>query len=204
MQQFVQGQDHMDNNGHKIAYRDTGSGETTIVLVSGGALGLETWDSFQKQLSAYARVISYDRSGLGGSDYIPNSKNMEAMTAELDLIINQLDVNAPVILVGHSIGGNIVRKYTELFPEKVKALFLIDAYHELFYKELKSSVSEEMWNDYLSNWEHIKSQVSSGVADEISFILELMKSDERYLIPSEIPVYLFTSVKEVEVTTQPI
>ena len=187
------------NSDSKIYYRDTGSGKTTIVLVSGGTFGLETWKNFQEQLSEYARVISYDRNGLGNSDYIPNSKNIGSMTAELEMIINKLDVNTPVILVGHSIGGYIVRKYAELYPQKVKALYLIDAYHELFYKELKDAVTEEMWNNYIGNWQHLISQVPPGAADEISFNLELMKSNEKYPIPSDIPVYLFTSIKEVEI-----
>jgi len=201
MMQNVDNKDvrYIENNGNKIAYCDTGSGNTTVVLVSGGTVGYDTWKDFQEQLSKYARVISYDRSGLGNSDYIPNSKNMDAMTAELDMIINHLDVDTPFILVGHSIGGYIVRKYTELFPDKVKALFLIDAYHELFYKELKNAVTEKMWSDYTGNWENIKSHVSPGGADEIDFNLKLMESDERYPIPSDIPVYLFTSVKEVEI-----
>jgi len=190
---------YIENDGNKIAYSDTGSGKTTIVLVSGGTLGLETWDRFQKQLSKYVRVISYDRSGLGNSDYIPNSKNINAMTEELEVLINQLNIKAPLILVGHSIGGHIVRKYTDLFPDRVKALFLIETFHELFYKELKDSVTEKMWSDYIGNWEKLIRQVPPGVADEIGFILELMKSAERYRIPSNIPVYLFTSIKEVEI-----
>lgn len=190
---------YLENNGGKIYYRDTGSGSTTIVLVSGGTLGLETWNSFQDQLSSHARVISYDRSGLGNSDYIPDSKNIGSMTGELDLIINRLNVTTPVVLVGHSIGGYIVRKYTELFPQKVKALFLIDAYHERFYKELKAAVTEEMWKNYVSNWKSLISQVPPGAAGEIGFTLELMESDERYSIPPRIPVYLFTSIKEVEI-----
>ncbi|MDR1403525.1 MAG: alpha/beta hydrolase [Tannerellaceae bacterium] len=97
--------EYIENNGSKIYYRDTGFGNATIVLVSGGTLGLETWENFQEQLSEYARVISYDRSGLGNSDYIPNSKNMNSMIGELDMIINRLNVNTPVILAGHSIGA---------------------------------------------------------------------------------------------------
>lgn len=190
---------YLQNNGSKTCYRDTGSGNAAIVLVSGATMGLETWASFQEQLSKYARVISYDRSGLGNSDYIPSSKNIGSMTAELEMIINTLDVNTSVILVGHSIGGYIVRKYAELYPQKVKVLFLIDAYHELFYKELKAAVTEEMWNDYIGNWQNIIAQVPPGAADEIGFNLELMKSDEKYPIPSDIPVYLFTSIKEVEI-----
>jgi len=191
--------EYIENNGSKIYYRDTGSDKITIVLVSGATLGLETWTDLQNQLSNHARVISYDRSGLGNSDYIPNSKNIGSMTGELDMIINRLNVNTPVILVGHSIGGYIVRKYTELFPQKVKALFLVDAYHELFYKELKAAVTEEVWDDYVSNWNNLISQVPPGAADEIGFNLEVMKYDEKYPIPSDIPVYLFTSIKEVEI-----
>lgn len=190
---------YIENNGSKIYYRNTGSGKTTIVLVSGATLGLDTWTDLQNQLSKHARVISYDRSGLGNSDYIPNSKNIGSMIGELDMIINRLNLNTPIILVGHSIGGYIVRKYTELFPQKVKVLFLIDAYHELFYKELKAALTEEMWNDYVGNWNSLISQIPPGAADEISFNLEVMKSDEKYPIPSGIPVYLFTSIKEVEI-----
>jgi len=135
----------LPKNGNKICYHNSGSGGTTIVLVSGGTLGLETWNSFQNLLSKYAKVISYDRSGLGDSEYVPNSKNINYMTAELDAVINELNTNS-VILVGHSIGGYIVKKYTELHPEKVGALVLIDAYHELFFKELKNSVTENTWN----------------------------------------------------------
>lgn len=189
----------IQNDSIKTCYRDIGSGNMTIVLVSGGTLGLETWDSFQEQLSEYARVISYDRSGLGNSDYIPNNKNIGSMVGELEMIINKLNMSTPVILVGHSIGGYIVRKYTELFPQKVKALFLIDAYHELFYKELKDAVTEEMWHDYVGNWQSLISQVPPGAADEIGFVLELMKSEESYPVPPDIPVYLFTSIKEVEI-----
>jgi len=190
---------YIENDGSKIYYRDTGSGSATIVLVSGATVGLETWRSFQDQLSNHARVISYDRSGLGNSDYIADSKNIGSMTKELDMIINKLDVNTPVVLVGHSIGGYIVRKYAELFPQKVKALFLIDAYHELFYKELKAAVTEQMWNDYIGNWHSVISQLPLGAADEVAFNLEVMKSDERYPIPPQVPVYLFTSIKEVEI-----
>ncbi len=190
---------YFQNDDNKISYRDTGSGNTTIILVSGGTLGLETWENFQKQLSSHARVISYDRSGLGNSDYIPNSKNISSMTGELDMVINKLGVDTPVILVGHSIGGYIVRKYAELFPQKNKALFLIDAYHELFYKELKAALREEMWKEYVYNWKSLISQLPPGAADEISFNLKLMESDERYPIPSDVPVYLFTSIKEVEI-----
>lgn len=190
---------YLQNNDSKICYRDTGAGNTTIVLVSGGTFGLETWGGFQEYLSSHARVISYDRSGLGNSDYIPNSKSIGSMTRELEMVINKLEVNTPVILVGHSIGGYIVRKYTELFPQKVKALFLIDAYHESFYQELKAAVTEEMWSNYTENWHSLIGQVPPGAADEISFNLKLMESDERYPIPSDIPVYLFTSIKEVEI-----
>ncbi|MCD8043418.1 MAG: alpha/beta hydrolase [Tannerellaceae bacterium] len=190
---------YIQNNGNKIYYHDTGSGNTSIVLVSGGTLGLETWKSFQEQLSNHARVISYDRSGLGNSDYIPDNKNINSMTGELDLVINTLGIDTPVILIGHSVGAYIVRKYTELFPQKVKALFLIDGYHELFYKELKAAITEEMWRDYIDNWNNLIPHLPPGPADEIGFTLQLMEADEKYPIPPGIPVYLFTSIKEVEI-----
>lgn len=182
-----------------IHYRDTGQGNTTIVLVSGGTLGLDTWNGFQDRLAKYARVISYDRSGIGNSDYIPNHKSTESMTDELHQVLHMLASDDPIILVGHSIGGYIARKYTELHPKKIAALFLIDAYHESFYRDLRDAISDEMWNDYVSNWENLKGGVSPGMTDEIDYTLQLMESKERFPIPSVIPTYLFTSIKEVEI-----
>lgn len=190
---------YFQNEGHKISYLDSGYGSTTIVLVSGGTLSLETWKDLQELLSKYARVISYDRSGLGNSDYVPNSKSIDYLTAELDAVINNLDSHTPVILVGHSIGGHIVRKYTELYPNKVKALFLIDTYHELFFKELKDSVKEETWNDYVGNILNAKNNTPAGISDEFGFQLNLLDSDEKYPVPSDIPVVLFTSIKETPI-----
>ncbi len=190
---------HLQNGGYKISYRDSGYGSMTIVLVSGGTLGLETWKDLQELLSKYARVISYDRSGLGNSDYVANSKSIDYMIAELDAVINNLDIDTPVILVGHSIGGYIVRKYTELYPNKVKALSLIDTYHELFFKELKDSVKEETWNDYVNNIINARDNTPVGISDEFGFQLELLDSDEKYSVPSDIPVVLFTSIKKMPI-----
>ncbi|WP_163309182.1 alpha/beta fold hydrolase [Dysgonomonas sp. 521] len=187
------------NEGRKISYRDSGYGSATIVLVSGGTLGLETWKDFQELLSKYARVISYDRSGLGNSDYVPNSKSINYLTAELDAVINNLDIDTPVILVGHSIGGYIVRKYAELYANKVKSLFLIDTYHDLFFKELKSSLKEEAWNDYVGNIINARDNTPVGISDEFDFQLKLLESDDKYSIPLNIPVFLFTSIKETPI-----
>ncbi len=190
---------YLQNEGHKISYRDSGYGSTTVILVSGGTLGLDTWKDLQELLSKYAEVISYDRSGLGNSDYVPDSKSVDYLTTELDAVINNLVIDTPVILIGHSIGGHIVRKYTELYPNKVKALFLIDTYHELFFKELKNSVKEEMWNDYIDNIINARNNAPVGISDEFDFQLKLLESNERYSIPSDIPVVLFTSIKETPI-----
>jgi len=190
---------YLKNKGHKISYRDSGSSSMTIVLVSGGTLGLDTWEDLQELLSKYARVISYDRSGLGNSEYVPDSKSISYLTAELDAVINNLDIDAPIILVGHSIGGHIVRKYTELYPNKVKALVLIDTYHEMFFKELKDSIKEEMWNDYVGNIINARDHSPVGISDEFGFQLKLLESDEKYSVPSNIPVVLFTSIKETPI-----
>lgn len=190
---------YLQNKGNKISYHESGYGSTTIVLVSGGTLGLDTWKDFQELLSKYGRVISYDRSGLGGSDYVSDSKSIDYLTDELDAVINNPDTDTPVILVGHSIGGHIVRKYTELYPRKVKALVLIDTYHELFFKELKDSIKEELWINYVGNIINARDNSPVGISDEFGFQLNLLESDEKYAVPSDIPVVLFTSIKETPI-----
>ena len=48
---------------------------------------------------------------------------------ELHGLLNAVGVKGPIILVGQSIGGLIVRMYTEQYPKEVAGLVLVDPTH---------------------------------------------------------------------------
>lgn len=72
-------------------------------------------------------VTLLDQRGHGASDY-PGAYSMEYFYYDLYQVITHLQGNAdaPVALVGHSLGGQICARFSGLFPELVRALVLIE------------------------------------------------------------------------------
>ena len=60
-------------------------------------------------MAAETRTLAYDRAGLGGSDADPRPRSLERFADDLDLLLNEVEPAAPVVLVGASLGGAISR-----------------------------------------------------------------------------------------------
>ena len=77
----------------------------------------ESWDEIQLEIAKYSTVITYDRLGLGNSDSAKTVRSIENLSEELNLFLEQENLEGPFILVGHSLGGFIVRKYQRDHPD---------------------------------------------------------------------------------------
>lgn len=78
-------------------------------------------------LSSRVNVTMLDQRGHGASDY-PGAYSMEHFYYDLYRIITHLtgSSSAPVILLGHSLGGQICARFAGLFPELVQGLVLVE------------------------------------------------------------------------------
>lgn len=97
-----------------------------VVLEAGLAATSLSWLFTPPRLAEFARVISYDRSGLGQSSRATQLPTVDNLLADLNVLITQLGVTAPLILVGHSFGGLIVRAFAHRYPDRVAGLVLVD------------------------------------------------------------------------------
>ena len=52
-------------NGLSVHYKEMGAGETTFILLHGFGASLFSWRDVMEPLSAYGRVIAYDRPAFG-------------------------------------------------------------------------------------------------------------------------------------------
>jgi pimeloyl-ACP methyl ester carboxylesterase len=48
---------------------------------------------------------------------------------DLHAVLQHISVNGPIVLVGHSIGGEYIRIYAAMFPSQVAGLVLVDSTH---------------------------------------------------------------------------
>lgn len=117
---------------HKLHLNCVGPADTktTVILEAGGGGFSKSWANVQSLLSSRVRTCAYDRAGLGSSEPGPAPRTMKQEVFELHALLEAAKVRGPFVLVGHSIGGLLVRLYTEQYPANVVGLVLVDPTHE--------------------------------------------------------------------------
>jgi pimeloyl-ACP methyl ester carboxylesterase len=98
----------------------------SVVLESGIAGTSLSWKPVQDLAANFARVVSYDRAGLGWSAPTTQPRSLDHIVSELRALLKAAAIPAPFILVGHSFGGLVVRHFAALYPDEVQALVLVD------------------------------------------------------------------------------
>lgn len=109
-----------------INLRCSGEGLPVVVLVAGGNADSTTWFRVQASLADRSRVCSYDRAGYGFSSAGPLPRDLDAHVEELHALIGASGLEVPVVLVGHSIGSNVVRAYAQRHPAQLAGMVLVD------------------------------------------------------------------------------
>ena len=101
----------------KIHYEDHGSGQP-IVLIHGYPLNGNSWERQERDLLAHGyRVISYDRRGFGRSSQPTVGYDYDTFAADLNALIEHLDLNN-MVLVGFSMGTGEVTRYLATYGSK--------------------------------------------------------------------------------------
>ena len=124
----------VDLGTHQLkAYSYSNNSKYLVVFESGLGDDHGVWKvkNIPSRISASADVLLYDRAGYGRSDKITNSRGISRLADELNQVIDRLANGKKVVLVGHSLGGMIIRDYAIKHPTKTAALLFVDSSHEL-------------------------------------------------------------------------
>jgi pimeloyl-ACP methyl ester carboxylesterase len=124
---------------------------TKYLLVFESGLGDNhlIWDqkNVASQISGESDVLLYDRAGYGESEKGPIPRNIDKLTSELESVITAYANNRKVILVGHSLGGMIIRDYAIKNPAKVAAILFVDPSHEV-YNHPAQAIEDMIYNSF--------------------------------------------------------
>jgi pimeloyl-ACP methyl ester carboxylesterase len=97
-----------------------------VVLEAGSGADLETWKPVFDDIAKLAPVIAYDRRGLGQSEPDTATPTLPRIVATLHAVLQELRTPPPYVLVGHSLGGVIIRGFSALYPSEVRGLVYLD------------------------------------------------------------------------------
>lgn len=120
----------VDVGGRRLRVVQAGPpGARPLVVLEHGAFGCAAdWAVVQDRLARKGfRSLAYDRAGLGHSDPGPQPRDGRAIVGDLAALLRALDERGPVVLVGHSMGGLMVRLFTLTHPDRVLGVVLVDA-----------------------------------------------------------------------------
>lgn len=116
----LRGLDH-----HLLAWE---GGGTPLVLLHGW---MDCAASFQFLVDAFARdrpALAPDLRGFGDSAWQPDGYWFLDYVADLDALLDAISPGAPVDLVGHSLGGNVVMLYAGVRPERVRRVVSLEGF----------------------------------------------------------------------------
>ncbi len=112
--------------GRRLMLHHAGSGTPAVVLEAGaGAFGLDYYTLFELCAQCTTCVL-YDRAGSGWSDPVDGPRSAAEIVTDLHTALGLAGVNKPYLLVGHSLGGLLVRAFAQHFPDEVIGLVLVD------------------------------------------------------------------------------
>lgn len=180
----------MDN--YNLAVRDYGEGKPTIIFESGLCVRKKSYYKLQTALSKNNRVISYDHAGVGESTYNNNPRTLPYYVQELKVLMQSKNLQPPYILIGHSLGGHIIRYYTHLYPDEVAGLVFLDHPHEDWFRYIRRTWSEEENTEYFKMWNYeitSPDQVCKREANQYDNNNDLIRGRT---IPKDMPVLMFT------------
>lgn len=149
----------IDIGGGRSMYVEcSGTGSPTVVLVSGLRSSAQEWHTTRstatppappvfEEVARTHRVCAYDRpgtvvgEGISRSDPVPQPTHAAAAADDLHSLLAAIGEHDPVVLVGHSIGGTIVRLYATTYPDDVAGMVLVDASSEF----LQDNETPDQW-----------------------------------------------------------
>ena len=107
----------------KLHYRELGEGQPLVILH--GLFGnSDNWQTHANKLSEYFRVILVDQRNHGRSNW-SDEFSYDLLAEDLNELFIDLNLKK-TILLGHSMGGKTAIRFTQLHPNKVEKLIIVD------------------------------------------------------------------------------
>jgi pimeloyl-ACP methyl ester carboxylesterase len=142
-------------DGSQIAYQVVGEGTTDLVYLTGSLSHVDVrWEQpagarFLERLASFARLIIFDRRGVGASDRLPNDAvpTWEEWALDLEVVLDATHSQSAALMAVAD-GGAMAITFAASYPERVRALVLFNALGTTISPEdidFIAEVQEQAW-----------------------------------------------------------
>jgi pimeloyl-ACP methyl ester carboxylesterase len=112
-------------DGARVHYKSYGKGGEAVVFIHGWTCDISFWRMQIPAFETKTRVIAIDLPGHGRSDKPQIAYTMDLFARAIDAVLSDAKIDHAT-LVGHSMGTPVVRQFYRKYPEKTRALVLVD------------------------------------------------------------------------------
>ncbi len=172
-------------NGAEIHMYCTGpenDEKPTIIIISGGGTPSYVYDNLRENLSETIRTCSYDIAGFGWSEPNDAPLTVKNMSDELYQLLQTAQIDGPVILAGHSLGGPVSLIYSAEHEEQVVGIAFIDSSHynqiDYFGKEF-SDLTDRQTEEFLASFWLIELVSRLGIINLMNTIFASSDSEQH-------------------------
>ncbi len=115
-------------NGHLMNVYTEGSGDITLVFMSGGGTCSPVLDfkTLYSRLSDTYRVAVVEKAGYGFSEITDGSRDIDTVLSETRQALALAEIDGPYVLCPHSMSGIEALYWAQQYPEEVTAIIGLD------------------------------------------------------------------------------
>jgi pimeloyl-ACP methyl ester carboxylesterase len=117
-------------DGVRIAYEVYGEGKPALVFVHGWSCDRSYWSGQLEPFSRRYKVVAVDLAGHGESGLGRKAWTMASFGDDVVAVVTKLGLTR-VILIGHSMGGDVIAEAALRLPGRVAGLVWVDTYKRL-------------------------------------------------------------------------
>lgn len=161
------------NLGSRIDYNIYGDGDTTLFFVHGWCINQTYWAGQIDYFKDQYKVVTLDLPGHGKSDQNRKDWSIQNYASDVVMMIDALQLNN-VVLIGHSMGGNIILEAAVAKPDAVIGFVGVDN-----FKDLAIEMSDEQKAEMARFVSHMRKDyqgVVNGFAQGMLFAESTQKS----------------------------
>ncbi|HQO19764.1 MAG TPA: alpha/beta hydrolase [Acidobacteriota bacterium] len=133
----------VSSDGTPVSYQVYGDGEITLVFVHGWSCDSRYFREQVEPFSKKYRLILVDLAGHGHSGSGRAEYTMESFGEDVRAVVDAAGAKR-VILVGHSMGGQVIAEAAALMPGRVLGLIGIDTLEDVGYRMEEKEFAEWM------------------------------------------------------------